>query len=52
VKAAEEPAEHSGIGLENLKKRLNLIFPDRHEFKIDKTSALFEVTVSISLGKA
>jgi LytS/YehU family sensor histidine kinase len=52
VKAAEEPAEHSGIGLENLKKRLNLIFPDRHEFKIDKTASLFEVTVSISLRKA
>src|SRR5690606_26509244 len=27
---------HSGIGLENLRKRLSLIYPDSHEFKAEK----------------
>ena len=38
---------HSGIGLENVTKRLNLLFPDRHEIKINKTSDEFEVLLQI-----
>ena len=33
----EDPNGHSGIGLENAGKRLNLLFPGRHELKIDKS---------------
>jgi sensor histidine kinase YesM len=39
----------AGIGLENLKKRLNLIYPDRHELNIDRTRNRFEVKLIIQL---
>jgi LytS/YehU family sensor histidine kinase len=39
----------SGIGLENLRKRLNLLFPGHHELKIEKIQAIFRVAVSIQL---
>jgi two-component system, LytTR family, sensor kinase len=43
--------EHSGIGLENVSKRLNLLFADRHEFIIKQTDAAFDVLVKILIGK-
>jgi two-component system LytT family sensor kinase len=52
VKAGvENSTQHSGIGLENVSKRLNLLFPGRHEFKIEETGSTFHVLVSIFLGK-
>jgi LytS/YehU family sensor histidine kinase len=48
---AKTAAEHSGIGLENLSKRLNLLFPDRHEFIINQTVSAFNVMVKIFFGK-
>lgn len=39
----------SGIGLDNLKKRLNLIYPGRHDLEIDRTSDKFEVNLIIRL---
>jgi two-component system, LytTR family, sensor kinase len=44
-------AEHSGIGLENVSKRLNLLFPDRHEFIIDQTASAFDVVVKVKIRK-
>jgi len=38
-----------GIGLENLKKRLSLLYPGRHELKINKTANKFEATLNIQL---
>jgi LytS/YehU family sensor histidine kinase len=38
-----------GIGLENLKKRLSLLYPDRHELEINKTRSKFEATLIIQL---
>jgi two-component system, LytTR family, sensor kinase len=38
-----------GIGLENLKKRLRLIYPNRHELEINKTKNKFEVNLNIQL---
>jgi two-component system, LytTR family, sensor kinase len=38
-----------GIGLENLKKRLSLLYPNRHELKIDRTKNKFEVNLIIQL---
>lgn len=39
--------QHSGIGLENVKKRLNLLFPDAHELTIRKTESEFKVELVI-----
>jgi two-component system LytT family sensor kinase len=52
VKTGDEvKSENAGIGLENLKKRLKLLFPDRHEFIIDKSESTFNVLVRIFLTK-
>ena len=39
----------TGIGLENLKKRLSLLYTDSHEMKINKTKNKFEVNLIIQL---
>ncbi len=39
----------TGIGLENLKKRLSLLYPNRHELEINKTNNKFEVNLIIQL---
>jgi LytS/YehU family sensor histidine kinase len=42
-----EEKQHSGIGLENIKKRLNLLYPAGHELLIDKTDEYFRVNLFI-----
>jgi two-component system, LytTR family, sensor kinase len=44
VKEEKEP----GIGLENVTKRLKLLFPHRHELKIDQSENEFEVFLKIT----
>ncbi len=39
--------QHSGIGLENVKKRLGLLFPDKHELKIESSETVFHVELSV-----
>jgi len=41
----------SGIGLENVKKRLQLIYPDSHTLAIEKKDSLYQVNLSINLRK-
>ena len=43
--------QHSGIGLENVKKRLGLMFPDSHELKIEKGEDVFKVRLCIRMVK-
>ena len=51
VKIREEnETSHSGIGLENVIKRLNLLFPGKHELKINKTDTEFEVLLQINFA--
>ncbi len=40
--------ENKGIGLENLKRRLDLIYPNSHKLTIDKTSRTYHVELIIS----
>jgi len=51
IKAREEsdPLE-SGIGLENVTKRLNLLFPGKHEIKINKSDKEFEILLQINFA--
>jgi two-component system LytT family sensor kinase len=47
-KAREEnEPDHSGIGLGNVTKRLNLLFPGKHDIKINKSETEFEVLLNI-----
>lgn len=43
--------KHSGIGLENVRKRLNLLFPGKHILNIDETGETFTVSLEIELNK-
>lgn len=44
-----KPDLTGGIGLANVKKRLLLIYPDRHELKIETGNNIFSVTLSIQV---
>jgi two-component system LytT family sensor kinase len=51
VKTREEnESGHSGIGLENVTKRLNLLFPGKHDLKIIKSETEFEVLLQINFA--
>lgn len=41
----------NGIGLQNVKKRLQLIYPDAHTLSIQETDALFSVKLNVELKK-
>ena len=54
VKNSIDPGEHgiksnSGIGLTNVKRRLALIYPDKHELTIKNTNDVFQVELCIQL---
>jgi two-component system LytT family sensor kinase len=40
--------KHPGIGLDNVKKRLSLIYPDRHNLLITKTRECYHVDLTIN----
>ncbi|WP_422080929.1 sensor histidine kinase [Ulvibacterium sp.] len=41
------PQENAGIGLDNLKKRLAHIYPNRHELKIEKTEGIYRARLNL-----
>ena len=43
------PAQNGGIGLANVKKRLELLYPDRHELKMTEEPEHFTVLLEIDL---
>jgi len=43
--------EHSGIGLDNVRKRLGLLFPGKHELQIENDQTLFKVKLCIQKEK-
>lgn len=45
----ESDLEHSGIGLRNIKRRLVLVYPDCHEFKIVDEDKIFSVFLELPL---
>ena len=40
---------HSGIGLENVRKRLNLLFPDKHVLNIEQTDSEYKISLDIEI---
>ena len=47
--ASEKSREESGIGLENVKSRLQLVYPDRHQLNIIQNDTDFFVHLSVQL---
>jgi len=45
----EGESKHSGIGLENVKKRLTLLYPDKHDLRISRTNDTFKVKLEIEI---
>jgi len=45
----EKPETESGLGLQNVKRRLELLFPDSHELSVQKNDKTFEVDLTIRL---
>lgn len=41
---------HGGIGLPNVKRRLELLYPDKHELKIDDTEKTFAIKLNLRLS--
>lgn len=39
----------SGLGLDNLRKRLQLIYPEKHQLDIESTSSFFKITLHLQL---
>lgn len=44
-----EGGKYGGIGLENVKRRLSLIYPGKHEFVIEDRDEMYRVTLNIKL---
>ena len=44
---AEEPSRNNGIGLKNLKDRLNLIYPNRHKLFTSSDANIYSTTLEI-----
>jgi len=50
AKQPDEPREESGIGLNNLSRRLALHYPDKHEFTFEEIDGIFKVNLGIILS--
>jgi len=46
---AETGLESSGIGLNNVRKRLDLLFPGKYDLQLNKTESTFEVLLKIQV---
>lgn len=46
------PSRSGGIGLENLKRRLELLYPGKYTFDICKTDAAFSVSLAVQVDQA
>ena len=48
--STDETGYTEGIGLKNVKKRLNILYPDRHKLNIKEEPNTFTIDLSIDLG--
>jgi two-component system, LytTR family, sensor kinase len=49
--SSNEPMQYKGIGLKNVQRRLELLYPHQHLLMIQKTEDLFKVTLSLTLNE-
>lgn len=54
IKNSKEPAKttesHGGIGLTNVKRRLELLYPDQYSLRIDESGALYQVQLTLQIN--
>jgi LytS/YehU family sensor histidine kinase len=46
----EQADKNSGIGLKNVKRRLELVYPDRHVLDINESDDLYDVSLTLNLS--
>ena len=51
VSKNEKNRTSSGIGLQNIKSRLNLLYPNSHSLKIEESDKLYSVELVLNLKK-
>ncbi len=49
LRAEKITDKHSGIGLANVKRRLALLYPEKHQLEIENGTAIFNVALSIKI---
>ncbi|NJO91850.1 MAG: hypothetical protein HC831_24960 [Chloroflexia bacterium] len=49
---AESTIQKGGVGLENVRRRLELIYPGRHDLIISKENNIFKVALKINYSKS
>jgi LytS/YehU family sensor histidine kinase len=50
-KTEKREENHSGIGLENVKKRLELLFAGKYDLNIESSTDIFSVKLEIDTAK-
>jgi two-component system, LytTR family, sensor kinase len=51
ISLKEKNNQHSGIGIQNIKQRLKLLYPNSHSLKIEEVDSLFTVELLLKLKK-
>lgn len=51
ISLKEKNNPNSGIGIQNIRKRLNLLYPNSHNLKIEEADSLFTVELLLKLKK-
>ena len=46
----EQADKNSGIGLKNVKRRLEMVYPDKHLLDINESDDLFDVSLTLNLS--
>ncbi len=49
---ANEVVDYGGLGLQNVERRLNLLYPGRHELMVEKGSTAYAVKLKLKLSAA
>lgn len=49
IEESEISNESKGVGLKNVRERLNLLYPGKHELNIEKSNSVFKVLLKIEL---
>ncbi|MBD0287686.1 MAG: histidine kinase, partial [Flavisolibacter sp.] len=49
IHKTQEKEERTGVGIENTRKRLAYLYPDKHNLKIDTSNGYFTVQLTLQV---